>query len=56
MARRGTSGQALTRLGSLLLARQGPSIAEYRRFEVAEGRRTERRMFVGRVEMTSDGI
>ena len=52
----GTSGQAVTRLSSLLLAWQGTNIAEYRRFEVPYRRRTERRVFVSRVEVTSDGI
>ena len=52
----GTSGQALTRLRSLLLSWQGTNLAEYRRFEVPYRRRAQRWVFVGRVEVTPDGV
>lgn len=49
-------GQTLAWLTSLLLPGQGTNITEYRRFEVPERRRAERRVFVGGVEVTSESL
>ena len=51
------SSSSSTGLGSLLLPGQGTSsLTEYRRLEVPERRRTERGVFVGGVQVTSEGL
>ena len=51
------SSSSSTGLGSLLLPGQGASsLAEYRRLEVPDRRRTERGVFVGGVQVASEGL